>query len=146
MTVSYQGRTYPVCCSGCRDEFNDDPEKYARKAAASAEAGGRAPARPAPSRGNKDDGAFDGLADPAPRTVAAPRPTPPAKAAADPPATKAEAPTNEARAASLMRLGSNLEKAGKAEAALKYYRQVVKDYPGTPSARAAAARIKARGG
>ena len=32
MTVSYKGKTYPVCCSGCRDEFNDNPEKYAKKA------------------------------------------------------------------------------------------------------------------
>ena len=28
MTVSYMGRTYYVCCSGCRDEFNDNPKKY----------------------------------------------------------------------------------------------------------------------
>lgn len=28
MTVSYQGKTYYVCCSGCRDEFNADPKKY----------------------------------------------------------------------------------------------------------------------
>jgi hypothetical protein len=26
--VSYKGETYYVCCSGCRDAFNDDPEKY----------------------------------------------------------------------------------------------------------------------
>ena len=31
-TVSYQGRTFPVCCSGCRDEFNENPEKYIKKA------------------------------------------------------------------------------------------------------------------
>lgn len=28
MTVSYQGKTYYVCCSGCRDEFKEDPKKY----------------------------------------------------------------------------------------------------------------------
>jgi hypothetical protein len=28
MTVLYKGQTYYVCCSGCRDAFNDDPEKY----------------------------------------------------------------------------------------------------------------------
>jgi hypothetical protein len=28
MTVSYMGRTYYVCCSGCRDEVNDNPKKY----------------------------------------------------------------------------------------------------------------------
>jgi len=26
--VSYKGETYYVCCSGCRDAFKDDPEKY----------------------------------------------------------------------------------------------------------------------
>ncbi|MFN4259999.1 MAG: YHS domain-containing protein [Gemmataceae bacterium] len=27
-TVSYMGKTYYVCCSGCRDEFNANPKKY----------------------------------------------------------------------------------------------------------------------
>jgi hypothetical protein len=27
MTVSYMGATYYVCCSGCRDAFNDNPAK-----------------------------------------------------------------------------------------------------------------------
>lgn len=26
--VSYNGKTYYVCCSGCRDEFNENPKKY----------------------------------------------------------------------------------------------------------------------
>lgn len=28
--VSYNGKTYYVCCSGCKDEFNADPKKYAK--------------------------------------------------------------------------------------------------------------------
>lgn len=28
MTVSYQGKSYPVCCSGCAAAFNDEPEKW----------------------------------------------------------------------------------------------------------------------
>jgi YHS domain-containing protein len=28
IAVSYKGTTYYVCCSGCRDEFNANPEKY----------------------------------------------------------------------------------------------------------------------
>lgn len=28
IAVSYGGRTYYVCCSGCRDAFNADPAKY----------------------------------------------------------------------------------------------------------------------
>jgi hypothetical protein len=26
--VTYKGKTYYVCCSGCRDAFNDDPERW----------------------------------------------------------------------------------------------------------------------
>lgn len=31
MSVSYQGKTYYVCCSGCRDEFNADPARYVKE-------------------------------------------------------------------------------------------------------------------
>jgi len=31
MQVSYQGKTYYVCCSGCRDEFRANPEKYIKE-------------------------------------------------------------------------------------------------------------------
>ncbi len=30
MAVSFQGVTYYVCCSGCRDAFNENPEKYVK--------------------------------------------------------------------------------------------------------------------
>jgi hypothetical protein len=29
--VSYKGVTYYVCCSGCRDAFNENPEKYVKE-------------------------------------------------------------------------------------------------------------------
>ncbi len=32
MTVTHNGKTYYVCCSGCRDEFKADPEKYIKLA------------------------------------------------------------------------------------------------------------------
>ena len=32
--VSYKGKTYWVCCSGCRDLFNDKPESVLAEAAA----------------------------------------------------------------------------------------------------------------
>jgi YHS domain-containing protein len=64
MTVSYQGKTYPVCCSGCRDEFNDNPEKYAKKAELAAKADpGKGKAAEKPAAKGKDDGSFDGLID-----------------------------------------------------------------------------------
>lgn len=31
MPVTHQGKTYYVCCSGCRDAFKDDPEKYIKE-------------------------------------------------------------------------------------------------------------------
>ena len=64
ITVSYQGKTYPVCCTGCRDEFNDNPEKYAKKADEAAKANPAKPGdKPAAASKGKDDGSFDGLFD-----------------------------------------------------------------------------------
>ncbi len=36
MKVTYLGKDYYVCCSGCREEFKSDPEKYIKEAAAKA--------------------------------------------------------------------------------------------------------------
>lgn len=148
MTVSYQGKSYPLCCTGCRDEFNDNPEKYVKKAALRTEAGGKTAVKPASSATNKDDGAFEGLGDdakPAPKTASGAMKS--GSGSASPKgAAKAETgkPTTAAsRAASLLRLAQNLEKARKIDAALTNYRQVVKTYPGTAAARTAAARIEA---
>jgi len=30
IAVQYNGKTYYVCCTGCRDEFNANPKKYAK--------------------------------------------------------------------------------------------------------------------
>jgi hypothetical protein len=30
-TVSYNGKTYYVCCSGCRDAFKEEPDKYVKE-------------------------------------------------------------------------------------------------------------------
>jgi YHS domain-containing protein len=148
MTVSYQGKSYDVCCTGCRDEFNDNPEKYVKKAAARAEqASAKASTKTASDGVGKDDGAFAGFGgESAPRAKTAPR----TSAAPAPPAAPAKgedgAARDEAKAASLLRLGQNLEKTGKAAAALGYYQRVVKEHPATASARTAAQRIKALGG
>jgi len=34
-TVSYKGKSYPVCCSGCAAAFNDEPERWIAKFEAS---------------------------------------------------------------------------------------------------------------
>jgi ribosomal protein L24E len=31
MPVTYKGKTYYVCCSGCRSAFNEDPERYVKE-------------------------------------------------------------------------------------------------------------------
>jgi len=31
IAVSHNGKTYYVCCSGCRDEFKDSPDKYVKE-------------------------------------------------------------------------------------------------------------------
>ena len=36
MKVTYKGKEYYVCCSGCRAEFQADPEKYIKEAEAKA--------------------------------------------------------------------------------------------------------------
>ena len=144
MTVSFQGKTFPLCCTGCRDEFNDNPEKYIKKAALLA-ATAKTSVKTVTS--TKDDGAFDGLID-EPKKAAMPASK--SKAAVvgvekeKPAAGKTADPL--ARAASLLKLGQNLEKAGKTAPALGYYRQIVKDFPATASASSAAARIKALAG
>ncbi len=38
MTVMHLGKTYHVCCTGCRDAFNDEPAKYIREFEARAKA------------------------------------------------------------------------------------------------------------
>ncbi len=144
-SVSYQGKSYPLCCSGCKDEFNDNPEKYIKKLALRKESSaGKAAAKPAAS--NKDDGTFDAVVIDTPKTATpAAKPAAPTESAKPAPAaeTSKSATDPTAKAASLLRLGQNLEKTNKSTAALDYYKQVVKLYPDTPSAKAAGERIKA---
>jgi YHS domain-containing protein len=155
MTVSYQGKSYPVCCTGCRDEFNDDPAKYAAKAdlVAKADAGkDKSAAKPAAK--GKDDGSFDGLFDEPRAKTSAPttsKAAPKAKAeavaeAAEPSDSAKAAPAKddaEVKAGRELRLGQNFEKNGKKAIALDHYRKIVKDFPATDAAKTAAARIKA---
>jgi YHS domain-containing protein len=39
--VSYKGKTYYVCCSGCRDAFKEEPEKYIKEYEAKQKAKGK---------------------------------------------------------------------------------------------------------
>ncbi len=123
MTVTYQGKSYPLCCTGCRDEFNESPEKYVAKAAKLGQ--GTTPEA--------------GKAETTPTKPAAPVETKKDTT----PSGKSSAPNNSAKAASLLRLGQALEKTGKKAGALDYYQRILKEAPDTPEAKVAAERIKA---
>jgi YHS domain-containing protein len=149
LSVTFNGKSYPVCCTGCRDEFNENPEKYVARAEAKAAAGGSekpaTAAKPAaPSRGASE---FEGLVD---EPKAMPKSSAKKAATLDAeetkPAAKAATPkagTAEAKAASDLRLGQAFERAGKADRALDTYKALVKKYPDTDAARTGADRIKA---
>ncbi len=151
LTVSYQGKSYPVCCTGCRDEFNENPEKYVKKAALRAEQEAKSPSKPAVASSGKDDGAFEGLVDtpkkkkdmPKKKAGSAPKAKSTADEPADEPAAKPADDKAAAKAASDLKIAQNLEKAGKTAAALKSYQDIVKKYSDSPQAKVAAARIKA---
>jgi YHS domain-containing protein len=157
MTVSYQGKSYPICCTGCRDEFNDNPAKYAKiadQAASANPAKDKTAAKPAAK--GKDDGSFDGLID-EPKSNAGE--SMPAKAdskekaatstpsktdepAADTKTAKAKTDA-ETKATRDLQLAQGFEKDGKKTIALTRYKKLVKDYPDTAAAKTAAERIKA---
>jgi YHS domain-containing protein len=162
MTLSYQGRTFPICCTGCRDEFNENPEKYIKKASLmlGSQAGKAKSSQPATSRVSRFEDAFAGDVAESPRTgKQAPAEASKNSATADSIPSDSKAPigtrsNNDAaqpavskkpanRAAALLKLGQNLEKSGKTTSALGYYRRVVKEFPESPAAKTAAERIKA---
>jgi len=162
LTVSYQGQSFPICCTGCRDECNENPEKYLKKLSLKVSAGGGSRTdQPNTSRVSRFEDAFSGDTDQA-ESKAGPKmadrsstegadSAPPTRETAEPkakagpkPDAKAQAPDKlAAKAATALRLAQNLEKTGKSAAALKSYKQIVKDYPKTATARIAAERIKA---
>jgi YHS domain-containing protein len=157
MTVSYMGKSYPICCTGCRDEFNDNPEKYAKIADAAAAANpNKDKTGSKPAAKGKDDGSFDGLIDEpkskasdamssskaAPKTKTKAEPTEPSTADSKTAPAKPKN-DNETKATRDLQMGQSFEKDGKSTIALTRYKKIVKDYPGTEAAKTAASRIKA---
>ena len=168
MTLTYQGRTFQICCTGCRDEFNENPEKYIKKASLIAQAAGAKSKsdQPSTSKVSRFEDAFAG--DVVERAgdegqdrrgrgqpevaKAETSPDPDAdeakssstgKSASKKAAGKTASSQPSARAASLLSIGQNLERSGKTDAALVNYKRIVKDYPDTPAAKTARQRIKA---
>ena len=157
---------FPLCCSGCLGEFNDNPEKYVKKAAqmlagqagkpksaaAPARVRGRrrrfrrdvrsqveSPARPPRRRKTNRPDRKMAKADATNRTThaKAKNKPPPKKDTPKPVAAKAAA-----RAATLVRLGRSLERAGKTDQALPTTAKSSRTCATTPSAKTAAERIK----
>ncbi len=164
MTVTFGGKSYPVCCTGCRDEFLADPEKYVKKAELRAQAEAKNPSKPAASRVIRDDGSFDALLTDSKKSRSRPMPkdapkgeapeskpsanttASPKEAPKDQPTEKpAPAPATDDKAASLLERAQELEKKGNTQAAVIYYRMIAKDYPKSPQAKSAAVRLKALG-
>ena len=137
MQVSYQGKSYPICCTGCRDEFNDSPEKYVKKYLLRLEKGEAAPLKTtAAGPADSDEPKADPKAMPKSGTAKS-------KAAtkeASKPSAKGDATT---KASSLLTQAQALEKSGKTSAALSYYKRIVDEFADTASAKTAAARVKA---
>jgi hypothetical protein len=167
MTLAYQGQSFDICCTGCRDEFMENPEKYIKKAgvmAQSRESQAKSGAA-APARVSRFEDAFSGDVADRPAMKAGSRPTRSAPARKevgedvqpDEPKSpsrdrsavtgkneaKAAASTAANRSASLLRIGQNLERSGKTAAALENYKRIVKDFANTPAATTAKQRIKA---
>ena len=153
MTVSYQGRDFPICCTGCRDEFLESPEKYIKKISLTTEADSKdKPAKPVSPRPKRNDDAFAGDVD-----EPSAKPDKAKSKSMDEPSSGSRPKTEEAdadevpahekkaadRAAGQLAIAKNLEKAGKPAAALGYYRDIVKSYPDSPAAKTAKERIKA---
>jgi YHS domain-containing protein len=168
MTLTFQGKTFPICCTGCRDEFNESPEKYLKKASLlSSQAGQAKSNQPVSAKVSRFEDAFAGDIPPSAaepsrmsnrQTVTKPELKKPAEksepAANAEVSAKVKSPNKNStdksaaakrisRAATLLQIAQNLENHGKAEAALKNFKQIVKDFPGTPAAKTAAERIKA---
>jgi hypothetical protein len=165
MSVSYEGRMFSVCCTGCRDEFNENPEKYIKKASLlrGAQAGKADSSRPAVLGVSRFEDAFagdvtdsvsqargqgNGLSSSAARNQStALSPPTQSKAGAENRSKKDSERSNPTKpamlAGTLLKLGQNLETSGKTTAALGYYRRVAKEFPGTEAAKTAVTRIKA---
>lgn len=158
ISVTAGGTTFSVCCSGCRDEVMENPEKYVAKlrakmaAAPKGDAGntiatgrgdgsfdlggsGSTPEKPSAERMKKEEPADEPEPSAEPEPADEPKPEPDPEPSADPASAR--------KAASLLRLGQALEKQGKADGALDFYKRIVDEYPETPSAATAKERIKA---
>lgn len=146
MSVSYEGKSYPICCSGCRDEFRENPAKYVKKFLARAQKGDETSLKTTASAPTSQADAPSEATKSMPKSKGSTtkRETSPSKKAEEKPSADKTDPAT--KAAGLLAQGQALEKSGKPQAALIYFKRVVREYPESPAATTARSRIKALGG
>ena len=128
ISVTYNGKSYPVCCTGCRDEFLAEPEKYLAKLAKKTEMPGETTLEPASEEVSKKELGAEPLADPKKsEKEATPKPAPD-------------------KADELLKRAQDLENSGSKQAAVIYYQRVVKEFGESAQAKTASQRIKVLGG
>jgi hypothetical protein len=114
--ITYNGQSYFVCCTGCRAEFEHDPEKWLKLAKESKS--NRAAAR-----------------ETVPKTADAPE-------TSTPTATAKKSDQDAKSAASLLARAKLLEKNGKSDAAIQTYERLLKEFPKATEAEEAENRLK----
>ncbi len=141
-TVSHAGQTYYVCCSGCRAEFEHDPEKWIKlfkegklKTGTVKPAGDAEKGKPKESDATKPADADSSK----PKTEKKESKDAPSKDAAKP----KDADSESKSAANLLARGKLLEKNGKRDEAIKVYERLLKEHPKTSEAEAGEERLKA---
>lgn len=130
--VTHNGQTYYVCCSGCRAEFEHDPEKWLKLAreGKSKKDGGKAPtgdaakdkAKGATGSKTSDDNA--------------------AKPEAEKNKTKEKSDSDSKSATALLARAKLLEKNNKRDAAIQAYERLLKDFPKAREVKEAEIRLK----
>jgi hypothetical protein len=131
LAVSIDGRSFPVCCTGCRDEVLADPEKYLARIAARADAASKSQEGPSTASSSKKDSTT-------------PMPTAKASDRKSNTAPKSTAPSakSKPKSAELLEQAADLEKRGKTAAALIFYRRIAKEFSSSPEVSKAIERIK----
>jgi YHS domain-containing protein len=141
LNVVYQGRSFPLCCTGCKEEFDANPEKYVRKAALMAQKDGAASAPAAPTNRRGSDDEFDAVVGTPDRKKPAMPTNESARVAPGSKSSSSKISPN--RATTLWKLGQALERQGKIPGALDNYRRIVREHPNSPEAKSASERIRA---
>ncbi len=141
-TVSHKGQTYYVCCSGCKGEFEVDPEKWlklAKESKSKKEDGKSAESNASAKEATKDSARPKSSGDESKSKGTRTDPKKPAGKES----TKEKEPDSESKsAAAVLARAKLLEKNGKRDAAIQAYERLLKEFPKAPEAKEATNRLK----